>query len=310
MAHDNYHIVQPGQVGQVLGPGGAAGDVLERLEISVTDAAACEVSIKDGGGSAITVLPQPLGAGLGAYSIPFGAPSKAGPWSITAGLGSTVKAVGSFSRKNQADRLSLPGTAGNYASTPDSAAVSITGDIDIRVKLAANDWSSAQQTVIGIWNANASDISYMLSLAGAGTLLVNLSADGASNNFAFSTAAVSFADGAIGWIRMTWRASDGRIQFFTSSDGITWTQLGTDITRAIGSLFDGAGALRIGAYANADADFLTGKVYYAEIRNGIDGEVVAKFDPREGDIAATTFTSGTGEVWTINQSGSPAAVLD
>jgi hypothetical protein len=32
--------------------------------------------------------------------------------------------------------LDLPGTSGNYASTPDSAALDVTGDIDIRVKVA------------------------------------------------------------------------------------------------------------------------------------------------------------------------------
>ena len=32
--------------------------------------------------------------------------------------------------------VQFPGTSGNYASTPDSAALSITGDIDIRAKFS------------------------------------------------------------------------------------------------------------------------------------------------------------------------------
>ena len=35
---------------------------------------------------------------------------------------------------------SLPGVSGSYFSTPDSVAASITGDIDIRVKVAMTDW--------------------------------------------------------------------------------------------------------------------------------------------------------------------------
>lgn len=35
--------------------------------------------------------------------------------------------------------LALPGTLGNYAGTPNSVAASITGDIDIRAKLSAED---------------------------------------------------------------------------------------------------------------------------------------------------------------------------
>jgi hypothetical protein len=34
--------------------------------------------------------------------------------------------------------LALPGTSGNYASAPDSAALSITGNIDIRCKVASS----------------------------------------------------------------------------------------------------------------------------------------------------------------------------
>ena len=44
--------------------------------------------------------------------------------------------------------LRLPGLSGNYLSTPDTAATSVTGDIDIRVKVALDDWTpSATQTL-------------------------------------------------------------------------------------------------------------------------------------------------------------------
>lgn len=317
MAHDNYDIVQPGQVGQVLGPGGAAGDVLERLEISVTDATTCEVSIKDGGGSAITVLPETLGAGIGAYSIPLGAPSKSGPWSITAGLGSTVKAVGSFSRKNQAGRLSLPGTSGDYASTPDSAAVSITGDIDIRVKMVMDDWTPADtESPIGKWDITGNQRAYRIYVNTNGRLSFEISSDGlGGGSLLTSTAAPSVSNGNALWIRITIDVNDGAgnkvATFYTSSDGISWTALGSAVTEVgTASFFDSTASVEIGSNNAGTGLRLAGKIYYAEIRNGIDGTVVAKFDPREGDVAATTFTSGTGEVWTINQSGSPAAALE
>src|SRR3990167_9822914 len=116
-SNSNYERVLPGQVGQVLGNGGAAGDYLDRLIITVSTAASAAVSIKDGGGSAIPIMPNSPGAGIGRYVVPVGATSKAGPWRVTAGLGSDVVAVGSFSRANTAEYLSLPGTAGDYAST-------------------------------------------------------------------------------------------------------------------------------------------------------------------------------------------------
>ena len=45
--------------------------------------------------------------------------------------------------------LNLPGTSGSYASTPDSPAVSVTGDLDLRVRVSMNDWTpDSSQTLI------------------------------------------------------------------------------------------------------------------------------------------------------------------
>ena len=43
--------------------------------------------------------------------------------------------------------LVLSGLFGNYASTPDSAALSITGDIDIKCKVAMADWTPSEENV-------------------------------------------------------------------------------------------------------------------------------------------------------------------
>ena len=43
------------------------------------------------------------------------------------------------------DYVYLPGIAANYISHPDSAAVSVTGDITLQVEVALDDWT-AQQT--------------------------------------------------------------------------------------------------------------------------------------------------------------------
>ena len=42
---------------------------------------------------------------------------------------------------NDDQYLSLPGTAGNKASTPDAAALDIVGDIEIRAALNMTDWT-------------------------------------------------------------------------------------------------------------------------------------------------------------------------
>lgn len=93
---EHYETVAVSQTDQVLGNAGAAGDFLDTLVITVATAATAAVSIKDGGGSAISIMPNSPGGGIGVYVVPIKAKSKNGPWKVTTGAGSTVVATGSF----------------------------------------------------------------------------------------------------------------------------------------------------------------------------------------------------------------------
>lgn len=96
MSNSSYETVAASQTDQALGPAGAAGDYLDRLVITVATAATAAVSIKDGGGSAISIMPNSPGGGVGVYVVEIKAHSRAGAWSVTTGAGSTVLAVGNF----------------------------------------------------------------------------------------------------------------------------------------------------------------------------------------------------------------------
>lgn len=116
--------------------------------------------------------------------------------------------------------LDLPGTSGNYASSPDSAALSITSDIDIRVKVAMDDWTPAALCrLMSKSNTGSGTISYILSVISAtqgtaGCLRLTLSSDGTNTTAATSSVATGVTDGAVKWVRATWRNSDNRVQFF------------------------------------------------------------------------------------------------
>lgn len=93
-----YKTVAASQTDAVLGVAGTPkGDYLHRLIITVATAATGTVSIKDGGGSAILILPNSPGGGIGVYVVDVQAISSAGPWKVTTGAGSTVLAIGRFS---------------------------------------------------------------------------------------------------------------------------------------------------------------------------------------------------------------------
>lgn len=93
----DYETVAAGQSDQTLGGTGAAGDFLHRLICVVATAATAQVQIKDGVGSAITVLPNSPGGGVGTYSIELNIVSTAGALKVTTGAGVSVIAVGRFS---------------------------------------------------------------------------------------------------------------------------------------------------------------------------------------------------------------------
>jgi hypothetical protein len=95
----DYETVAASQSDQILGPVGAVGNVLSRLIITVATAATAAVSIKDGNGSSISILPNTPGGGIGVYVVEVNARcvnTTTPGWKVTTGAGSTVLAVGRF----------------------------------------------------------------------------------------------------------------------------------------------------------------------------------------------------------------------
>lgn len=231
-------------------------------------------------------------------------------------IGSNLAAVGvSLGEDNDfAARVTLPGVAGNYASTPDSVANSVTGDIDIRAKVNAADWTPTGNPYVVAKNGFTTGGGYHLRLISAGTLQLGWST-GAAALTAASTVSTGFADGSTNWIRATLDVDNGAagytVKFYTSFDGVTWTQLGATVTvGGVTSIGNNATLLSVGMFFDGSSDPFSGAVYYADIRNVIDGTTpVVKFDPSEGVTDGTSFTSSTGEVWTINRSGGTPARL-
>lgn len=214
--------------------------------------------------------------------------------------------------KGRAKYLRLPGLAGNYASTPDSAALSITGDIDIRVKVALNDWTP------GAINGIAGKSSYLLTIGTNGRPIYTFHN---GTTFVGSTcdAAPVIVDGTALWVRVTHDVDDGAgnnvIKFWTSSDGVSWTQLGTTIT-TVGTVTrrDDAGALALGMDTNGTSNPMSGKYWQVQIRNNIldDGTgIVFNADFTNLADGATSFTESSSNAATVTiNSTSPADTND
>jgi hypothetical protein len=188
--------------------------------------------------------------------------------------------------------------------------LNITGDIDLRIHCNADDWASgAVQVLINkLGSGDARAFTFYINTDGR--LRFYWSPDGTATALkgVYSTTAIASDNGTDLWLRCTVDVDNGdsghTVKFFTSLDGDTWTQLGNDVVGAgTTSLFANAEGVDIGS---GSLGKFYGKIYYAEIRNGIDGTVVASPDfgmlpPMYSAISGITAYDIQGNI--INREG-------
>jgi hypothetical protein len=207
--------------------------------------------------------------------------------------------------------LRLPGTSGNYVSTPDSASLDITGNLTLVAYVAPDTWTPAGTQMFVAKYGTAGQRSHRFGLVNTGHLTATVSSDGTATTTQNSSAVVSAAAGEARWVAVTFVADNGsgsRVwRFWTSSDGATWTQLGTTATiSGTWTTFASTAPVEVGSIETGNATLLSGKVYRAQVRNGVGtsgtvgGTVVA--DWRGDAPLGPRYTDSTGKVWTINGS--------
>lgn len=205
----------------------------------------------------------------------------------------------------------LPGVNSNTLSVPDANNLDITGDIDLRAYIAVDNWATGSQRIIAKYDTSSNrSYSFMINQTGfSGTLGVQTSADGINPIQSVSTAAVTASNGQPIWVRATVDVDNGAsgndVRFFTSPDGTTWTQLGTTVTNAgTTSIYSGTASVILGNFTQNNQP-LAGKIYRAQILNGIDGVPVLDVDTSViSSGAATSFSALTGQTVTVNRSTS------
>lgn len=203
-------------------------------------------------------------------------------------------------------RLVIPAFA-DSATTPDSAGLSITGDIDLRIDLRLPTWGPSN--VGGARNllqkfGSAGQRSYRLLLTSIGTAQIEWSADGTAYTTVNSTVSVPRTTGRQA-LRATLDVDNGAggktVTFYTAPTiAGPWTQLGTPVTSAgTTSIFDSSTAVSISGSGSAVTE-----VYGVEIRQGIDGTVRANPDFTALADGATSFADGAGNTWSLGGAAS------
>ncbi|MEU0245167.1 hypothetical protein ABZ192_12680 [Streptomyces sp. NPDC006235] len=229
-------------------------------------------------------------------------------------------------KQNTQLRLSIPGTGDSYlqldgspdgyAYTADKAALDTTGDIDVRIELEGNWYGPENQLLIGKWDNANSQQSWAFQMApenGVPILYFRYSQDGqtaSSYYFAWPTPELP----ARAALRATLDIDNGKggatvTYYWASSLAGPWNLIGRplEVAGAPSTMFASNAPLQIGLtdrrveFPGARQRFpLIGRVYRAEVRNGIGGAVVASPDFRALADKSTGVTDAQGNVWLLS----------
>ena len=238
-----------------------------------------------------------------------------GPWFGSFGRNTPlqvgVREGGTFLRYPGPDFGSEGATrsAGARVTTPDSAGLSITGDLDVRLDLELDTWRPAAATdLIGKWTGTAGQKSWELILTAGGYLNLFWSVLGTieiGTGYA-STEPVPISTGRL-TVRFTLDVDNGAsghtLRYYTATDGVggTFVQLGSGLVGTSGTtaIFDSTTAVTIGDTATgSQANTIRGKAYGARIYQGIAGTLRADVDFTAQTAGATSFSDGTN-TWTL-----------
>lgn len=206
--------------------------------------------------------------------------------------------------------LGMPGAIGDRAATPDDAALDITGDFEVRADAQLTNWLNAAgalaTTEIVGKLAVTTDKSWFLGVR-SNRLYFEWSADGTNALGASSTLQPVIPPSGRLSVRATLDVNNGAagrtITFYTAPSGTSgpWTQLGDPVVQSgTTSIFNSAVSLRVGDATNASGMTpAAGRCYAVEVRNGIDGTIVANPDFSAQAPGTTSFTDDAGRLWTM-----------
>lgn len=189
-----------------------------------------------------------------------------------------------------------------------SILASITGDLTLDLDFAPDSWNNGStQSWYNKMSSTSGNFCFRFQINNSGGIQFNWSADG-TNLQTISGPAPNFVNGSRHWIRVTMDVDNGSSgstgTFYTSSDGINWTMLGTpQVTSGTTSFFNSNANWELFGWGQS-IENCSGKIYHVRARSGLPGQNKL---PQEIEY----WYSGTNEVnGIIGFGGSPTITLE
>jgi hypothetical protein len=196
------------------------------------------------------------------------------------------------------------GVTGNYVQSNSLAPIGST-QLDVKIKVLAGAGTVVSKCIVSQDSAGVTNRIFSVEWADTTTGTITFFFNNSFATSVTSSAGIGFVANYSGWIRATYSTNGvtGTVTFYSSTDGTTWTALGTPQTAASTALGISNAVVTVGSNAGV-GNFYTGKVQRVLISGTIGGTAVVDFNPAtyNASTSQTAWTSATGEVWTINKS--------
>ena len=201
-----------------------------------------------------------------------------------------TETTGALINSSTAQFGDLPGVSGDNFSTPDSVAASITGDTLHRFDVALTDYTTMPSNS-ELMSQLSGNYIYVLPTSIRAFYVLDVGGTIQINSTARLDSILSSGQRAI--IEVARNSITGDVTF--SVNGV---QLGAVVSGTSGVLdASTTGSVLLGRQ-------LAGRIYSAQVYDGIDGTLAVDFDAGDYESGSTWASSETGETWTINGNAS------
>lgn len=192
---------------------------------------------------------------------------------------------------------------GSNIGTPNSANTTMSGNTSIRAHVSLENYQNGTtQYIAGKSNNFSGGSSWSLAINATGYIWFPFSIDGTTVYNMFSSQTLTNSANSELYVRVDRNAfGTNSITFYTSTNGDTWTQFGTQLTGLaagpLGPLFNTPGQINLGT-GPAGTFSGKGKIYGVQMYDA--NTLKVNFDPSIAANGATVLIANTGETWTAN----------
>ncbi|MGW1463836.1 carbohydrate binding domain-containing protein [Streptomyces sp. NPDC002308] len=206
--------------------------------------------------------------------------------------------------------LALPYGQSSGASTPDTAALDITGDIDVRAEMTPTTWAGVFAAgafeVVGKYVTTGNQRSWRVVIWNSGVVEFLWSPNGTSTVLHTSSVPAPFAPRQRGAIRVTLDVNNGlggyTVTWYTAPTlSGPWAALGDSVvtTSGVTSIYASTAPLEVGNILVLGYETGAGRVHGVEVRSGIGGTLVANPQFGAQPAGTTAFSDSAGRAWAL-----------